>query len=74
MVFPSRGPLEWLEDTLTVLVAWPWNSPDLSTIELLRAVVKKLVRRTAPKSIESLNNVRHVAWRSIPQATLDKLC
>jgi hypothetical protein len=49
----SREALEWCEEIVNVIVSWPSNWPDLFPIELLCVAVKKLVRRTTPKSIEN---------------------
>ena len=53
---------------------WPGNSPDLSPIENLWAIVQDKVDKMAPASSEMtlIRNVRS-AWRSISAETLDSL-
>jgi hypothetical protein len=57
-----------------VIVDWPPNSPDLSPIELLWAILKKLVRKVKPEMIEELKSSLLAAWAMIPQDTIDRLC
>jgi hypothetical protein len=56
------------------IVGWATNSPDLSPIELLRIILKKLTRKIKPKMIEELSNTFTTAWSLIRQSTIDKLC
>jgi hypothetical protein len=66
--------LDWLEESVDVIVNWPPNSPDLSLRETLWAILKKLVRKVKPQTIEELKNSLLVAWAMIPQNTIDRLC
>jgi transposase len=70
----SQVALDWLEESVDVIVDWPANSPDLSPIELLWAILKKLVRRMKPQTIEEVKGALLAAWSMIPQATIDGLC
>jgi hypothetical protein len=66
--------LDWLEESVDVIVDWPPNSPDLSPIELLWAILKKLVRKVKPQTIEELKSSRLASWAMIPQDRIDRLC
>jgi transposase len=66
--------IDWLEGNCDVIIDWPANSPDLSPIELLWAILKKIVSALAPQSIEELKQILIQAWDSIDQSTIDRLC
>jgi hypothetical protein len=70
----SQEALAWLEESVDVIVDWPANSPDLSPIELLWTILKKLVKRINPENMEELKSAVIVTRALIPQATIDKLC
>jgi transposase len=70
----SRKALDWLEESVDLIVDWPANSPDLSPIELLWAILKQLIKRIRPDTIEDLKNALIAAWALIPQSSIDKLC
>jgi transposase len=55
-------------------VDWPTSSPDLSSIELLWVIRKKMARRIQPQTTEKLKNELVAAWTLIPQITIDQLC
>jgi transposase len=58
--------LDPLEKSVDVIVDWPPNSPDLSPIELSCAILKKLVRKVKPQTIEELKSSLLAAWAMIP--------
>jgi hypothetical protein len=70
----SEISMEWLEENCDLIVDWPANSPDLSPIELLWAILKRIVYSFAPKTLAELKQVLAHAWDSIDQSTIDKLC
>jgi hypothetical protein len=70
----SPEALDWLEESADVIVDWLANSPDLSLIELLWAILKKLVKRFKSHNMGELESSVVAAWALIPQATIDKLC
>jgi hypothetical protein len=70
----SQVTLDWLEESVDVIVDWPPNSPDLSPIEILWAILKKMVSRTNPRTVEDLETALIAAWSLIPQDTIDRLC
>ena len=47
---------------------WPLNSPDLSTIEIIWAIIKQMLILFPPKNMENLKNTIKVIWDSIPKA------
>jgi hypothetical protein len=51
-----RAALNRLEESVDVIMDWPVNLADLSVIEVLWAILKKLVRRTQPKTIDELKS------------------
>jgi transposase len=50
----SAKSLERLEENCDLIVNWPSNSPNLSPIELLWAILKRIVNKFAPQTIEEL--------------------
>jgi transposase len=66
--------LDWLEESADVIMDWPPNSPDLSPIELIWAILKKLVRKVKPQTIEELKSSLLAAWAMIPQDMINRLC
>jgi hypothetical protein len=66
--------LDWLEESVDVIVDWPPNSPDLSPIELLWTILKKFVRKVKSQTIDELKSSLMAAWAMIPQDTIDRLC
>jgi hypothetical protein len=65
----SQRALDWLKESINVIVDWPANSPDLSSIEVL----KKLVDEINPQTIEDLKAALIGAWVLIPQTSIDRL-
>jgi hypothetical protein len=66
--------LDWLEESCDVLHGWPANSPDLSPIELLWAILKKSIAIIKPVTLDDLRTALQNAWTSIPQRVIDDLC
>jgi hypothetical protein len=56
-----------------VITNCPANSPDLSPIEVLWRIVKKLVRRMKRQTLQEVEGVLPGAWSFIAQDTVDKL-
>jgi hypothetical protein len=56
--------LDWLEESVYLIADWPANLLNLSPIELL----KKMARKTKPKTIEEFQNTLIAAWSLIPQS------
>jgi hypothetical protein len=70
----AQKTLDWLEECCDVLHGWPANSPDLSPIELLWAILKKIVSRLNPNTLDDLREHLKYAWASIPMTTINRLC
>jgi transposase len=70
----SAEAIEWIEGNCDMIGNWPANSPDLSPIELLWAVLKRAVEKARPENIADLKRVILEAWDAISQVTIDKLC
>jgi hypothetical protein len=66
--------LDWIEENCDLLSRWPANSPDLSPIELLWAILKHAVAAMEPKSVEELKEVLLQAWETISLETINRLC
>jgi transposase len=45
---------------------WPANSPDLNPIKLLWAILKAIVAKLGPKTVDELKTVLAHAWDWIP--------
>ena len=61
----SAMAMEWLEDKVDVITDWPANSPDLNPIELLWAILKRVVAAESPNSVEELKNLLLKTWNNI---------
>jgi hypothetical protein len=46
--------LDWFEESVDMIVDWPADSPNLPPIEVLWAILKELIWRTQPQTIEEL--------------------
>jgi hypothetical protein len=55
--------MEWLENRLDVVVDWSTDSLDLFQVELLWVVVKRMVKRMKPETIDDL---RHALVTDLP--------
>ena len=64
--------LPWLEAHYVATLAWPSQSPDLSPIEHLWAIVKRRVREGAPlDSVDELwERLEHTWWAIEPSLCL----
>jgi hypothetical protein len=70
----TQAVMDWLESFCVVLGNWPANSPDLSPIELLWAILKKAVALLNPQNLTELRVALIQAWSKIPQKTINGLC
>ena len=70
----SAMAMEWLEDKVDVITDWPANSPDLNPIELLWAILKRVVAAESPNSVEELKNLLLKTWNNIKISLINKLC
>jgi hypothetical protein len=66
--------LEWIEANCDLLSGWPPNSPDLSPIELLLAILKHAVAVFRREIVAELKGVLQRRWDTIPIETINKLC
>ena len=67
--------LDKLVSRTTLLIGWPPNSPDLSPIEQIWAIIKKRISsyETFPKTKEELRDAVLREWNNISQETIDTL-
>ena len=64
----------WLEDCgIEYIPDWPGNSPDISPVENLWAILKQKVKDADTSSIEKLTAALHSAWDQISSDTLNHL-
>jgi hypothetical protein len=70
----SHRVLDWLEESIDVIVYWRANSPDLSPIEVLWEILRKSMKRINPQTIKNLNAASVAAWEFIPQTSIYRLC
>jgi transposase len=70
----SQKALDWIEQYCDLLSGWPANSPDLSPIELLWAILKHAVAALRPETVAQLKEVLQEAWDTISQEVIDSLC
>jgi transposase len=68
----AKATVKFIEKIVPV-VKWPANSPDLSVIENLWAILKIKVIERAPKDMASLKAVLIEEWNAISQQTIDHL-
>jgi hypothetical protein len=65
---------DWLQETVDVIMDWPATPSDVSPIELLWAILKKLVRRMKRQTLQEQKSALLGAWNLIPQDTVNRLC
>lgn len=64
----------WLrESEVEVIPDWPPNSPDISPIENLWAIVKGKLREEDTSTVDKLEAALHRAWLEIPPSTVQSL-
>jgi hypothetical protein len=67
----SQRAVDWLEESVDIIVDLLANSQDLLPIELLWTIFKRLVKRINPQAIEDLKAKWVPAWAFIPQTSID---
>jgi hypothetical protein len=70
----SQRAIEWIEGNCDAISDWPSNSPDLSPVELLCSILKASVQIAMCNNIAELKSAINIAWDSISQTIIDKLC
>jgi hypothetical protein len=70
----SAAAYAWLRERCRVIDDWPANSPDLSPIEMLWAIMKRIVWKLKPKTIHDLKTALQAAWDLIRMSTINGLC
>ena len=68
---------KWLADRaalIEVVKKWPANSPDLSPVENMWALVSRELANTEFSTIDELQASIAVAWGSIARAVVCRLC
>jgi hypothetical protein len=60
--------MDWLEEIVDVITDCPANSSDLSPIEVLWAILKKLVRRMKPQTLQEEKSALLGAWSDSDEA------
>ena len=69
-LFKDKFILTWDNDLKIndkLVPRWPPNSPDLSAIEIVWAIIKQMLILFSPKDMENLKNTIKVIWNSIPK-------
>jgi transposase len=69
----AQATTKFLSDLCLILPGWPPNSPDLNPIEIIWAIMKRRVKRTAPQTKEELINIIKIVWDELGQRILNKL-
>ena len=64
---------EYIRSEIELIDDWPANSPDLSVIENLWAIIKKKLKVNPPQSLNELKNRLIEEWDKIDQETINKL-
>ncbi|KAH0785246.1 transposable element tc3 transposase [Histomonas meleagridis] len=70
----SVDSIDWLEERLDVITDWPPNSPDLNPIELLWAIMKRIVAEQMPSTVEELKKLLEKTWNELDMELINKLC
>jgi transposase len=71
-VHTSKKTQKFLEDSNLQTLEWPANSPDLSPIENVWAILKRAIEQRCPRSIEELLGIATEEWAKIPQKVICK--
>jgi hypothetical protein len=66
--------IDWIEESCDLICDWLANSPDLNPIELLWAILKNIVTKQGPKTVDELKQILFQVWNSIFQTTIRGLC
>jgi transposase len=56
-----------------LICGWLTNSPDRNPSELLWTILKNIMAKLGPKTVDKLKQVLFQAWDSISQATIRRL-
>ena len=64
---------EYIRSKIELIDDWPSNSPDLSVIENLWAILKQRLKVNPPQNLEELKNRLIEEWEKIDQETINKL-
>jgi hypothetical protein len=72
---PHRSQLsvKWIEEHANLISEWPPNSPDLTGIENIWAIMKQRLSTYNIQSIPELKEHLQREWWSIPQSTIDSI-
>jgi hypothetical protein len=70
--YTAKKTVEFIKEQMP-LVKWPPNSPDLSVIENIWAILKTKVAQKIPKDMPSLKAVVLEEWEAISQDVLESL-
>ena len=69
----SKNTKEYLRSKISLVEDWPPNSPDLSVIENLWAILKKKVMRRNPTNLVELKEVLIAEWKQLDQNMINNL-
>jgi hypothetical protein len=72
---PHRSKLSvtWIEERANLISQWPPNSPDLTGIENIWAIMKQKISGYEVQSITELKEHLQREWWAIPQTTIDAI-
>jgi hypothetical protein len=69
----SKISVKWIEERANLIQQWPPNSPDLSGIENLWAILKQRISNYHFQTISELKEQLQREWSAIPQETIDSI-
>lgn len=69
----AKDTYKWLQTKCRFIQGWLANSPDLNSIENLRAIIKAAVEKTKPQTVEDLKKVIILTWNEISQLKINNL-
>ena len=69
----SKVVAKWLKDNKVMVLEWPSQSPDLSSIDNLLAEQRKLVRARRPTNLTQLQQLCQEEWTKIHPTYCGKL-